>query len=84
MIRLRFSIAQLMAVILYVGFAFAALRNANDIWASATFSLAVVLVAVACAGAYARREKGYVSWAGFATAAVTSSGSARIVTGGPG
>jgi hypothetical protein len=68
MSRLRFSIAQLMAIVLYLGFAFAALRNANAFWASATFSLAIVLVSVAIVGAYARREKGFMSWAGFATA----------------
>ncbi len=68
MSRLRFSIAQLMAIILYAGFAFAALRNANAIWASATFSVAVVLVSVACAGAYTRKGTDRTSWTGFAAA----------------
>jgi len=38
--RFRFTLAQLMAIVLFIGFGFAALRNANALWASATFSLA--------------------------------------------
>jgi hypothetical protein len=30
--RLRFTLAQLMGVVILIGFGFAALRNANDIW----------------------------------------------------
>lgn len=68
MSRLRFTLAQLMAVVLYFGFGFAALRNANAFWASATFSLAIISVSVALAGAYARKENDRMCWAGFATA----------------
>jgi hypothetical protein len=68
MTRLRFSIAQLMAVVLFVGFGFAALRNANAFWSSATFSLAIITVSVAFVGACARKEGTRMSWAGFATA----------------
>jgi hypothetical protein len=70
----RFSIAQLMAVVLYLGFAFAALRSANPFWASATFSLAIVLFSVASVAAFARTDRGRASWAGFAIA-----GWARLV-----
>ena len=45
--RLRFSIAQLMAVIFYFGFGFAALRNGGVIWASLTFDLAIISIAAA-------------------------------------
>jgi hypothetical protein len=41
MTRLRLTIAQLMTFIFFVGFGFAALRNANQLWASATFREAV-------------------------------------------
>jgi hypothetical protein len=65
---LRFTIAQLMTIVLYVGFGFAALRNADAFWASATLSLAIVSVSVALAGAFARKNEARMSWAGFAFA----------------
>ena len=65
---LRFTIAQSMAIVLYVGFGFAALRNADAFWASATFSLAIISVSVALAGAFARKKEARMSWAGFAFA----------------
>jgi hypothetical protein len=68
MTRLRFSIAQLMAVVVLVAFGFAALRNANAFWAGATFSLAIISVSVAFVGACARKEGARMPWAGFATA----------------
>jgi hypothetical protein len=64
--RLRVTIAQLMAVILFVGFGFAALRNANPFWASAAFSLAIVSISVAAVGALARKGEARMPWAGFA------------------
>lgn len=48
--RFRFTLAQLMAIVLFIGFGFAALRNANALWTSATFSLAILTVSVALAG----------------------------------
>jgi hypothetical protein len=72
--RLRFTLTQLMAVVLSSGLGFAALRNADAFWASATFSLAIVSVSVATAAACARNEKGRTPWAGFAIA-----GGARLV-----
>jgi hypothetical protein len=65
--RHRFTIAALMAIVLFVAVGFAALRNANAFWASATFSLAVVTVSVAFAGAFARTGAARTPWAGFAT-----------------
>jgi hypothetical protein len=66
--RLRFTIAGLMAIVLYVGFGFAALRNADAFWASATFSLAIISESVALAGAFARKKEERMSWAAFAIA----------------
>ena len=40
MSRLRFTIAQAMALVIFVGFGFAALRNAEEFWASATYTVA--------------------------------------------
>jgi hypothetical protein len=66
--RFRFTLAQLMAIVLVIGFGFAALRNANALWASATFSLAILTVSVAIAGACSRKEGARMPWAGFAVA----------------
>jgi hypothetical protein len=66
--RLCFTLAQLMAIVLYCGFGFAALRNANALWASAAFSLAILAVSVALAGACSRKRWARMPWAGFAVA----------------
>jgi hypothetical protein len=66
MSRPRLTIAQLMIVILFVGFGFAALRNANPFWASATYTLAVFSISVALLCAFARKAKARMTWAGFA------------------
>ena len=68
MTRLRVTIAQLMAIVLYVGFGFAALRNADAYWASATFSVAIIAVSVALAGALTRKREARMSWAAFGIA----------------
>ena len=66
MTRPRLTIAQLMTLILFVGFGFAALRNANQFWASATQTLAIILILAAPLGAFARKGKARMTWAGFA------------------
>jgi hypothetical protein len=66
MSRLRFTIAQMMAVVLLVGFGFAALHNANGVWASATYTLAIVMIAAALVGAFVRRGRARAPWTGFA------------------
>jgi hypothetical protein len=68
MSRHQFTLAQLMAIVFYFGFGFAALRNANALWASATFSLAIVTVSVALAGACSRKDGSRMPWAGFGVA----------------
>ena len=65
MTRLRFSIAQLMALVIYLGFGFASLRNADPFWASATYSLAIITIAAAPVAAFARRGTARMAWAGF-------------------
>jgi hypothetical protein len=75
MSRIRFTLAQLIALVLVIGVGFAALRHANALWASATFSLAIISVSVALAGAFARTGKGAISWAGFAI-----TGAARLMS----
>jgi hypothetical protein len=64
--RLRFTLAQLMAVVLYVGFGFAALRNADELWASLTFTLAIITISMAFVGAFARKGRARTTWCGFA------------------
>jgi hypothetical protein len=64
--RLRFTIANLMVVVLYVGLGFAALRNPNGFWASATFTLAIMAVSAAVVGAVARKGQARMTWLGFA------------------
>lgn len=64
--RFRLTLAQLMALVLYFGFAFAALRNANDLWASATYTLAITMIAAAFVGALTRKARARMTWVGFA------------------
>jgi hypothetical protein len=66
MTRPRLTIAQLMTLILLVGFGLAALRNANEFWASATYTLAIISILAAPLGAFARKGKARITWAGFA------------------
>ena len=62
----RLTIAQSMAIVLYVGFGFAALRNADDFWASVTFTLAIITISLAFVGAFARKGRARTTWSGFA------------------
>jgi hypothetical protein len=62
MTRLHFTLAQLMAIVLYLGFGFAALRNADDFWASATFTVAIISISTALVGAIARKVGLYVEF----------------------
>src|SRR5437868_3875327 len=76
MTNLRFTLAQLMAIMLYLGFGFAARRNADDYWASATFTVAIISISAALVGAIARKGRARMTWAGFAVF-----GWAYVVTG---
>jgi hypothetical protein len=66
MTRVRFTIARHMAIVLYLGFGFAALRNADEFWASTASTLAIVLVAAALVGASSRSGRARTPWVGFA------------------
>ena len=66
MSRLRFTLAQLMTIVLFIGFGFAALRNPNEFWMSATYTLAFLMISVAPLGALARKGRDRMAWAGFA------------------
>jgi hypothetical protein len=55
-----------MGIVLYLGFGFAALRNADEFWASATFTLAIMSIALAPVGAFARSGRARMPWVGFA------------------
>jgi len=63
---LRINLAQLMAAVLSIGFGFAALRNADQFWASATYTLSLVMIAAALVGAVLRRGGSRSTWTGFA------------------
>ena len=64
--RLRLTIANLMIVVLSVGLGFAALRNADEFWASATYTLAILAVPAAVVVAVARKGQARLTWLGFA------------------
>jgi hypothetical protein len=64
----RLTIAHIMVILLYLGVSLAALRSADAFWASATFTLAIVIVSVASIGAFARKARDRLPWAGFAVA----------------
>ena len=66
MTHFRFSLAQLMAMVLYLGLGFAALRNADRFWASATSTLGIVAISTALVGALVRRGRARPAWIGFA------------------
>jgi hypothetical protein len=66
MTRLRFSIAQSMAIVLLIGVGLAALRSGSALWSSAVFTLTVAVLSAAVLGAMARGGRVRVTWAGFA------------------
>ena len=66
MTRLRFTLAQLMAVVIFIGLGFAALPSASPLWSSAVFTLTVTVLSAAILAAMARRGRARMTWAGFA------------------
>jgi hypothetical protein len=66
MSRLRFSLGQLIAVVIFSGFGFTALRNTDWFWANAAYTLAFLSISFAPLGALARRGAARMVWAGFA------------------
>jgi hypothetical protein len=66
MIRTRFTLAQVMALVLFLALGFAALRNANELWASLSFTVAIVTIAAAPLLAWARTGRERLTWTGYA------------------
>ena len=66
MSRLRLTIAQLMAIVLLVGFGFAAIRNSNQLWANAAYTLAFFMISAAPLGGLARKGAARMALSGFA------------------
>jgi hypothetical protein len=66
MTHLRFTLAQLMAIVLLVGVGLVALRSASVLWSSVVFTLTVGVLSAAILGAMARRGRARMTWAGFA------------------
>jgi hypothetical protein len=64
--RIRFSIAGLLGLVLFVAVALAALRDANDLWDSGVFSFTLGLLLVSILLAIHRTERRRAYWLGFA------------------
>jgi hypothetical protein len=65
MSRFRITIAQSLAIVLFVGLACAAMRICNVWTSSAVFTIAVVMVLAAFLGAIGRKGHARMIWAGF-------------------
>jgi hypothetical protein len=76
--RLRFHIAGLLCFVLFVGFALAALREADDLWDSAVFSTLVVALLVSVLLAIHRTQAHRAFWLGFAVFGCTCLGACLI------
>jgi hypothetical protein len=64
--RLRFSIASLLAAIAFCGVGVAALRSASVLWASALFTADVAVFSAGILAAMASRGRSRLSWTGLA------------------
>ena len=62
--RFRFSLLSLMALVLILATAFAALRSATEAWASATFSIALLVLLLAVLAAIFVRGRDRAFWVG--------------------
>ena len=64
--RIRFNIASLLVVVLFVAVGFAGLREASEIWESGLFSLTLVVLLISILLAIHRTETRRAFWLGFA------------------
>jgi hypothetical protein len=64
--NLRFNIANILGVIMFLGVGFAALRGANDYWDSGIFTLTLGVLLVSILLAIHRTEAERAFWIGFA------------------
>jgi hypothetical protein len=65
LVRIRFSIAGLMAAVLLLAVGFAGLRTASPLWASGIFTMTVTVFAGAIVGAAACQGPSRFAWLGF-------------------
>ena len=63
--RIRFTIASLLVVVLFVALGFAALRESNEIWDSGLFTLTLAALLVSILLAVHRIESRRAFWIGF-------------------
>ena len=64
--RIRFTIASLLVVVLFVALGFAALRESNEIWDSGLFTLTLGVLLISILLAVHRTESRRAFWIGFA------------------
>jgi hypothetical protein len=64
--KVRFPIAGLMGAVIVIALSLAALRNASETWAGATFLLTCAVLTLAVVGAVCRRDAERAWWLGFA------------------
>jgi len=64
--RIRFTIASLLVVILFVGVGFAALRESSDLWDSGLFTVTLGILLTSILLAVHRQESKRAFWLGFA------------------
>jgi hypothetical protein len=64
--RIRFSIANLLGLVLFVAIAFAALREADEFWESGLFTLSVCVLLTSVLLAIHRTDRKRSYWLGFA------------------
>ena len=64
--HIRFTIASLLVVVLFVAVCFAGLREANESWDSGLFSLTIAVLLLSILLAIYRTEKRRAFWLGFA------------------
>src|SRR5271157_2220571 len=64
--HIRFSIASLLLVVLFVAVGFAALRESNETWTSGVFTLTLAALLISILLAVHRTESRRAFWIGFA------------------
>ena len=63
--RIRFTIASLLVVVLFVALGFAALRESSDLWESGVFTLTLAALLISILFAVHRIESRRAFWIGF-------------------
>jgi hypothetical protein len=66
MTRTRFTLAQLMGIVVFLALGFAAVRTANELWASLVYTVGIISIATALLIAFARAGRERLTWTGYA------------------